>query len=121
MAAPRYEVIKKHIVSKVEKGLWLPGHTVPSENQLAEKFAVSRMTARRAVTELTEAGVLTRVQGSGTFIAEQLPTGSVLEIRTIDAEILDRGHTHRAEVLTLNAIAAPKRVLIAPSAPPPPD
>lgn len=110
MTAPRYEVIKKYIVSKVEKGLWLPGHAVLSENQLAEKFAVSRMTARRAVTELTEAGVLSRVQGSGTFVAEQLPTGSVLEIRTIDAEIEDRGHTHRSEVLTLNTQAAPKRI-----------
>jgi len=74
---------------------------VPSENQLAELFDVSRMTARRALNELTQAGVLERIQGAGTFVAEQLPTGSLLEIRNIADEITERGHRHQADVITL--------------------
>jgi len=112
MPEPRFEVIKKHIVNKVEKGLWLPGNAVPSENQLAEKFLVSRMTARRALTELTESGVLERRQGAGTFVAEQLPTGSLLEIRNIADEINDRGHQHIAEVLELEEKLATEHVAL---------
>jgi len=101
MPAPRFEVIKNHIVAKVENGQWRSGQIVPSENQLAKSFDVSRMTARRALTELTNAGVLERRQGVGTFVTQQLPTGSLLEIRSIAKEISDRGHTHIAEILAL--------------------
>ena len=101
MNTPRFEVIKKHIIAYIEQGDRRPGNAVPSENQLAEQFEVSRMTARRALTELTEAGVLERVQGAGTFVAEQLPTGSLLEIRNIADEIHERGHKHIAEVICL--------------------
>ena len=101
MSAPKFLQIKQHIVSKVEGGRWLPGDPVPSENQLAEQFSVSRMTARRALTELTEAGVLARSQGAGTFVADQLPTGSLLEIRNIADEIRQRGHEHSAQVMAL--------------------
>ncbi len=110
MSVPRYEVIKQHVVSQVEDGHWLPGDPVPSENQLAEDFSVSRMTARRALTELTEAGVLERTQGAGTFVAEQMPTGSLLEIRSIDDEIHERGHRHIAKVISLTAKKSTKHV-----------
>lgn len=103
MPKPRFEVIKQHIIDKIEKGSWVSGDTVPSENQLSEQFLVSRMTARRALSELTQSGVLERIQGAGTFVAEQLPTGSLLEIRNIADEIAERGHSHKAEVLCLEA------------------
>lgn len=101
MNTPVFEVIKKHIIDFIEQGDWRPGDAVPSENQLAKQFNVSRMTARRALTDLTEAGVLERVQGAGTFVAEQFPTGSLLEIRNIADEIHERGHKHIAQVVCL--------------------
>lgn len=104
MAQPQFEVIKHFILNKIEQGAWVPGDGVPSENALAEQFCVSRMTARRALSELTDAGVLQRVRGAGTFVAEQLPTGSFLEIQSIDDEIKQRGHTHRARVLALESL-----------------
>ena len=44
------------------------GERLPSERDLAEKFQVSRMTLRQAITLLVEEGVLERRVGSGTFI-----------------------------------------------------
>lgn len=99
--APRYQEIKQHIVDRIQKGLWLPNTQVPSENQLATQFAVSRMTARRALTELTESGILERTQGQGTFVSGQLPTGAALEIHNIADEIASRDNQHRAQVLSL--------------------
>lgn len=97
----QYEIIKQALVQRIEQGEWRPGDAVPSENALAEQFSVSRMTARRALSELTEAGVLNRIQGRGSFVADQLPTGSLLTIRSIDDEIRERGHEHSAQVLLL--------------------
>src|SRR5437764_13647467 len=39
-----------------------------SDAQLAERFGVSRITVRRAVDELVDAGVLYRLQAVGTFV-----------------------------------------------------
>jgi GntR family histidine utilization transcriptional repressor len=99
--AKQYEIIKQALVQRIEQGDWRPGDAVPSENALAEQFEVSRMTARRALSELTEAGVLNRIQGRGSFVADQLPTGSLLTIRSIDDEIRERGHEHSAQVMLL--------------------
>lgn len=44
---------------------------VPSEHHLAEQFKVHRLTARQAITELVNDGLLYRVRGSGTFVAEK--------------------------------------------------
>jgi len=68
---------------------------------LAEQFSVSRMTARRALQELTEQGLLIRSQGAGTFVATFKSQSSVLEIRNIADEIFERGHQHSSETITL--------------------
>ncbi len=109
MPKPQFEIIKSHILQKIERGLWGQGDAVPSENQLAESFGVSRMTARRALSDLTGSGVLERVRGSGTFVANQLPTGSLLEIRNIADEISARGHRHHAMVIDLERRRADQR------------
>lgn len=110
MAESRYLTIKRTLVGHIESGDWTPGMAVPSENALAEEYGVSRMTARRALTELVDAGVLKRIQGAGTFVADQLPTGSLLTIRSIDAEITERGHQHSAEVLLMQSVSADARI-----------
>ena len=69
MSTPKFTQIKQFIFEQIESGNWLEKQRVPSENELATQFAVSRMTARRALQELTDEGVLSRSQGSGTFVA----------------------------------------------------
>jgi GntR family histidine utilization transcriptional repressor len=106
MAKPRYTEIKEHIIRRIDTARWKAGDRVPSENELATEFAVSRMTARRALQELGEQGLLVRTQGLGSFVADARPMSSLLAIRSIDEEIAARGHQHRAEVLRLEAIPA---------------
>jgi len=99
----KFTIIKEHICKKIESGQWLQNSKVPSENVLAEQFSVSRMTARRALQDLTEQGLLVRSQGAGTFVATFKSQSSLLEIRNIADEIQDRGHEYRAEQLILRA------------------
>lgn len=106
MIQPRYETIKNHLLEKIERGELSPGTKVASENQLSEQFSVSRMTARRALDELSDAGFLFRSQGLGTFVSDSRPMSSMLEIRNIADEIRERGHQCTIEVLKLEAIEA---------------
>jgi GntR family histidine utilization transcriptional repressor len=80
-----------------------------SENQLAESFGVSRMTARRALTELVTEGILARSQGVGTFVSDSRPMSSMLEIRSLDDEITQRGHRYSNRVISVESINASER------------
>jgi GntR family histidine utilization transcriptional repressor len=99
---PKFVKIKQYIFQKIETGEWPEGFRVPSENELAEEFSVSRMTARRALQELTDDGVLIRTQGSGTFVASFKSQSSVLEIKNIADEIRSRGHSYQAQQISLH-------------------
>jgi GntR family transcriptional regulator len=66
---PLYYQLKVHIESQIRSGIWQPGDQVPSESDLGEKFQISRTTVRQALGELVNQGLLTRVQGKGTFVA----------------------------------------------------
>ena len=100
-ATPAYQQIKRYVVKRIAEGEWQPGGLIPSETELVKEFGVARMTVSRALRELTAERVLTRVQGSGTFVAPQRYESTVLEIRNIADEIAARGHRHMARVLTL--------------------
>ncbi|MBT1446166.1 histidine utilization repressor [Shewanella sp. JM162201] len=113
MTTAKFAEIKDHIRRHIESGEWAENSRVPSENQLAEQFGCSRMTARRALTELVDAGVLERSQGLGTFVASLKSQSSMLSIRNIADEIRARGHGYSVRVLELESIRAIAPIAIA--------
>jgi len=112
MNKPKFTVIKQHLCQQIESGKWPQHSKVPSENELATQFNVSRMTARRALQELTEQGTLVRSQGAGTFVASFKSQSSVLEIRNIADEIQNRNHQHSAKQLIVKTVKANDEVAI---------
>jgi GntR family histidine utilization transcriptional repressor len=103
---PLYLQVKRHILDNIGSGKWETSARVPSENDIVKSFGVSRMTANRALRELRDEGVLVRVAGVGSFVADQHAHAHPLEIRSIAEEIRRRGHAHRAEVVSLERIRA---------------
>jgi GntR family histidine utilization transcriptional repressor len=103
MSLPVYGQVKSFIKAHISSGEWKPGAPVPSEATLMQQFGVSRMTVNRALRELTTEGMVTRVQGSGTFVAELHRIASNLTLRDIQEEVLERGHLHAARVVLLQA------------------
>ncbi|MEL7563532.1 MAG: GntR family transcriptional regulator, partial [Dehalobacterium sp.] len=67
-----YIQIKDYLNDKIVNGEWQPGHQIPPESKLVKDFGVSRMTIRRAISELVIEGKLETKQGSGTFVTEPL-------------------------------------------------
>lgn len=103
---PAYERIKRHVLANIHGGVWREGDAIPTEEALAREFGVSRMTVNRALRELSDERVVERVQGSGTFVAQQKYQATLVEIRNIADEIASRGHTHRSELHLLERTRA---------------
>ncbi len=113
MNEPKFAQIKRFIIDKIKSGEWPEHSRIPSENELTKQFFVSRMTARRALTELTESGILTRSQGLGTFVASFKSQSSLLEIRNIADEVKERGGQYACSPLIVESIAAIAPIAIA--------
>ncbi len=96
---PRYQQLKDMIIARISSGELRPLDRVPSENELVESMSVSRMTANRAMRELTNEGYVERVTGRGTFVSDFRARSHVLEVHNIADEIVLRGHQHSCEVL----------------------
>jgi GntR family histidine utilization transcriptional repressor len=106
MPRPLYQKVKDYVLDHIESGELAPGHRLPSEHELVRMLGVSRMTANRALRELMAEGTLTRLPGVGTFVAAQRTEAEFLQIRNIADEIAERGHRHRARVVTVESIAS---------------
>ncbi len=109
-AAARYLQVKDFILERIAAGSLRAGERVPSENELTRTLAVSRMTANRALRELAADGVVVRVAGVGTFVAEQRVHAHPLEVRNIADEIRARGHEYRVKVLALDSVSASREL-----------
>ncbi|CBG87548.1 histidine utilization repressor [Citrobacter rodentium] len=104
--APFYETVKREISEKIASGVWQPHDRIPSEAELVAQYGFSRMTINRALRELTDEGLLVRLQGVGTFVAEPKGQSALFEIRSIADEIASRSHQHHCEVLALEKTRA---------------
>lgn len=65
---PRYIQIADLMRQRIARGQWPIGEQLPSLEDLVEEFGVSRVTVRQAMTQLAQAGLVSRQQGRGTFV-----------------------------------------------------
>ena len=69
-ALPRYVQIAESLLEQIESGQLKPGDRLPAERTLSEMLGVNRMTVRRALRVLESRGLVVRLQGDGTYVAE---------------------------------------------------
>lgn len=73
---PKYKQILDDLRSKILSGHYREGDRLPSENDLGERFKVSRLTIQRALKELQIEALVGRRAGSGTYVTpRKQPTG----------------------------------------------
>ncbi|QXX83613.1 MULTISPECIES: histidine utilization repressor [Providencia] len=103
---PLYLQVKQSIIEKIHTAQWRTNDRIPSESELVSQFQCSRMTANRALRELTAEGLLVRLQGVGTFVAEPKGQSALFEIHSIEAEIIERNHKYSCRIIKLEEIQA---------------
>ncbi|RKX52901.1 MAG: hypothetical protein DRP25_01395 [Thermotoga sp.] len=100
----RYQDIQNYIMSLINSGYLKPGDKIPSERELAQRFNVSRMTARMALIDLVQKGLLIRKAGKGTFVNELVIEQPLGKLRSFTEEIKSLGHKPGSKLLLLETV-----------------
>lgn len=67
---PLYYQLKQILLRRIHNGDIGPGEALLSEKELQERFGVSRITVRRALSDLASEGYISRQAGRGTFVLQ---------------------------------------------------
>jgi GntR family transcriptional regulator len=107
-AATKSERLRQYLSEVIEGGLE-PHSKLPTERALAIEFDVSRLTVRRALDRLEHDGLVYRVQGAGTFVADPHIAKSV-ELTSFSEDMRSRGLIPGGSTLILETIPAGARI-----------
>jgi GntR family transcriptional regulator len=94
---PRYYEIEQALRARIAD--LKPDAPLPSDAMLCEEFGVSRMTARNAVQRLVQEGIVYRVPGRGTFVAEPPVHRQAGNLLSFTEEMRRRGRSPSSRVL----------------------
>ncbi len=106
---PAYVQLSRILQEAVRRGILRPGGRIPSESELGRIFGLSRMTVRRAVSLLVDAGLLDARQGSGTYVVNPRTDGGLFLVPDFHEEMLSRGGTSSARLLGVRVVPAAGR------------
>jgi GntR family transcriptional regulator len=110
---PLYYQLKTVLLREIEGGRWPPDAQLPTEDELARRFGVSKITVRQALRELAGEGFIRREQGRGTFVERRRLQQGPRELTSFTDEMRSHGLAPASRVLEQGAGAAPPAVATA--------
>ena len=111
---PLYHQIYLILRHRIYGGTIERGDLVPGEQELCAEFGVSRITAKRALNELADAGLVVRERGRGTRVVKRPPAPAVTaSIEGWLENISLMGLSTEARVLDFGYVAANEEIAAA--------
>src|SRR5512141_3427255 len=106
---PLYSRIQEHIAELILSGKLTPETKIQSEREFSEDLGVSRMTVRKALTELVNEGLLERKHGSGTYVAKPKITYESSELTNYLQAMRRRNIAGASQLLEFDEVVASRR------------
>ncbi|PKM81040.1 MAG: GntR family transcriptional regulator [Firmicutes bacterium HGW-Firmicutes-14] len=103
---PVYYQLASLLKKQIFEGKLQPGEALPPENDLAARYEMSRMTVRRAISELVSAGLVYTQKGVGTFVSKPKLDNVVFELNDFFEEIRKRNMEPSTKLLTVKIVKA---------------
>ena len=111
LPTPLYHQIFSHLRDCIQTGIFAPGSVFPSENQIEQALKVSRITARRAMDELSARGLIERHQGKPSRVAAYRPSTRLLAgVEGMIENNRRMGDSTTVELLTHETVSAGERI-----------
>ena len=107
---PLYLQIREYLAEKIFSGELAPDTRLSSERELSRELEISRMTVRRAITELVNEGLLTRRHGSGTYVARPRVSYEARELVSYTQALRSRGIAVGSQLLEFSQVPASRRL-----------
>ena len=99
---PLYQQLMTRLRNDIDVGIYASGEKIPSEQQMCERYGVSRVTVRKAMLDLVQEGLLVRRQGKGTYVAEEKIKRDLLSITSFSNVCDKMGFTAHSKLISFN-------------------
>jgi len=103
--SPLYMQLARKLAQDVREGRYQADQALPSERMLSEQLDVSRVTARKAIDQLVDQGLVVRRRGSGNYIAPRIEQ-PLSNLSSFSEQLQQRGYTPRSEWLRREVLVA---------------
>lgn len=107
---PLYVQFEENVRHKIENDEWQLNTMIPSENELSRTYGISRMTVRSVLNRFVMAGLLYRVPGKGTYVAEAKIESSPLSRMGIREQLERMGYETKTKLLTVELVTTSARI-----------
>lgn len=107
---PLYFQLKQIIKEDIARGKYKAGEQLPPEAELCEIYGLSRITARRAIADLVEEGILHRQRGKGTFVREMKVARELISVGSFFDITTASGKTPSSQILSSAVIPADEKM-----------
>jgi GntR family transcriptional regulator len=108
---PLYFQLEQIIRSQIITGEFMPGEQILTEKTLCQTYRVSSITARQAILNLVNEGLLIRKQGKGTFVTDEIAKIKTLPLSGKINDLISDGLKTKVKTIDIIKIKPPKRVL----------
>ena len=103
--SPLYKQLARKLAQDVRDGRYQADQALPSERMLSEQLDVSRVTARKAIDQLVDQGLVVRRRGSGNYIAPRIEQ-PLSTLSSFSEQLQQRGYTPRSQWLRRDTMLA---------------
>jgi len=103
---PAYIQLRESLRGLITTGVLSPGERMPTERAIADSLDISRITVRRATSDLAKAGLLVRRHGSGTYIAAVINQQGSVSLGGFAAELTRQGRVSEVRVRSIDRVLA---------------
>ncbi|MGE6630175.1 GntR family transcriptional regulator [Bacillus sp. NPDC077027] len=108
---PMYHQIMENLKKQIENGTLAPDTLIPSEREYAERFEISRMTVRQALSNLVNEGYLYRQKGKGTFVSRKKFEQPLQGLTGFTEDMKQRGLRASSKLIEFQKIMCPNDLL----------
>lgn len=108
---PYYLQLMDLLKEQIQEKSWLPGEQIPGEQDLCDRYGISRTVVRQALRELEFEGTIVRRKGKGTFVAEpKINEGLIQKLTGFYQDMVERGLKPVTQVIHQNVVPANEKV-----------
>jgi GntR family transcriptional regulator len=110
-ATPLHTQITEALRLQIQRNELKPGENFPSERELAERYAVSRMTVRQALRHLRQENLIYHERGVGTFVSDRKLDVHTRNLSGFSEEMISLGLVPSSRVLRLKRESADEQIV----------
>lgn len=94
----------------IRKGVYKPGELLPTENELIDRYKISRVTVRKAMDLLLNDGLIAKRRGYGTFVQPHKVEQTMSKVLHFSSDMEKRGFKSSTSMLVNEMVPATKAI-----------